>query len=290
MLEMELTQDDFNELGKNTKSQDLVFLCNVLSPLFSVATFNVVIDTNIILQDLGMMANVKKNKPEYRTDIMECIEAGVFIAHITRQIEREVDEKIETRAESLKVSTELLRAEWLIYRKLLKKRKVSEEAVAKFKNPTDIDDIPTVILAKKLNAIIFTEDAKHLVPMGGSVVNDARDFSKISRDYSRQMAVSLWVEGNMVHIGSISVLGLFIIIKHFINIAANIPGIVKVVFIATIVIIAANPKRRCAIIDFVKDLYKKLVGLDWPQAFDLLSQIHKYTIDATPEHPTPQLR
>ncbi len=272
----------------SAKSQDLVRLMRVLSSHYSVAKFDIILDTNIILKDLASLAKNKVLKPEYRTNIMECIQANIFVAYITRHIENEVEEKIEKRCDDFGIAEKLLRDEWQVYRKMLKKRKVSDREVEKFilkNNIRDIDDAPTIMLAKKLNALIFTENKKDFVPVKDRLIANHSKFSESARDYAREMAVAIYFEGNIIYFGSISMEVFFSAIHSSLEIFKKLPGVIKMVVILAVITIVAHPVCRSYILDAVKRLCDKAISQDGLNVIDSILSIHDSTLQKIPEYP-----
>jgi predicted nucleic acid-binding protein len=254
----------------------------------SVAKSDIILDTNIILKDLASLAKNKVLKPEYRTNIMECIQANIFVAYITRHIENEVEEKIEKRCDDFGIAEKLLRDEWQVYRKMLKKRKVSDREVEKFilkNNIRDIDDAPTIMLAKKLNALIFTENKKDFVPVKDRLIANHSKFSESARDYAREMAVAIYFEGNIIYFGSISMEVFFSAIHSSLEIFKKLPGVIKMVVILAVITIVAHPVCRSYILDAVKRLCDKAISQDGLNVIDSILSIHDSTLQKIPEYP-----
>lgn len=287
---MGMINEQFYELGKHAKSDDLPRFMELFSAIpFSInfEVFNVVLDTNFILQDLRSMSKNKRNKLNYRTDIVECIQAGVFIAYITRQVEGEVEAKIEIVSKKWGITREALLEEWHIYKRLLRKRKISEDLIAKFGDAPDVDDVPSVILAYRLKALLFTENMRDFVPVSDRVV-DGRDLSKESRDYARKMSVALWVEGNLIYFGTVSINAFYQAVSSIIATIIKGPGVVKFLTVLFLIIILISPELKQKIISYARSLFEKIAAQDWSKIYGILSQVHRYTEMSIPDPPVPQ--
>ncbi len=278
------------EFSRLARSDHLPVLANLFSysHLRDYETFKVILDTNIILKDLSATIKNSPRVPGYRTHIVECIEAGYFEAYIPRQVEQEVEEKIPIKSGSLKVCQDKMFSEWRDYRRLLRKRKVSDVEISRFKKRypalPDEDDIPIAILAKKYHAIILTENKKHLIPISSVVVANERNFACASKDYVRELSVSLFAAGSIMYVGNISVTLVFGLFK-------SLPrGLVLFTFL-TVCVVMAFPSTRVKVIKLLESHSDELAAVKDVviKAINLVSEIHENTSNSLPTAPKPEL-
>jgi predicted nucleic acid-binding protein len=252
----------------------------------TLAQFVVVVDANIILGDLIWLVS-KRKKPDARTELMECIQAGTFIAYVARTVLAEVDEHIPTIATNKGISEEALRQEWKTYRKLIKVRTPPKALVDRYKNGQDPDDAPTLALAKMLRAGGVLSKDSDIVAMGGLVIE--RDFTKQARDYSRKTAVAVTIRcsgGIALTVSWVVIDVVLKSIKGFVAWLRELPAPVQAIIFVAVIAIAANKKVQGQVIALVE---KRTALTDYgPFLLNLLAGVGTTLAESTVPAPTPQ--
>jgi predicted nucleic acid-binding protein len=258
-------------------------LKGVLGPL---AQFVVVVDANVILGDLIWLVS-KRKKPDARTELMECIQAGTIVAYITRTVLVEIDEHITTIAADKDIPEEALRQEWKTYRKLIKVRTPRKTLVDRHKGGQDPDDAPTLALAKMLPAVvgILSKDTD-IVAMGGLVIES--DFTRQARDYSRKTAVAATIR----YSGGIALTVSWVVIdvalksiKGFVARLRELPVLVQAIIFVAVIAIASNKKAQGKVIAMVEK--STSLTADWSFLLRLLARVGATLAENTVPAPTP---
>lgn len=220
-----------------------------------LAQFVVVVDANIILGDLLWLVH-KRKTPGAKTELMECIEAGTFVAYITRIVLSEVKEHLPNVARERGISLELMSREWAAYRKLLTVRTPRSALVQRYKDGQDPDDAPTIALAQMIKADGILSKDTDLVAMGGLVIE--MDFTKQARDYSRKTAVSATIKLMLFGVPVVIGYGAFNILAQatrgiFIT-WKKLPLTVKLFILAALVVVASDKRARTVVMGRIRAL------------------------------------
>jgi putative PIN family toxin of toxin-antitoxin system len=257
--------------------------------LGTLAQFNVVVDTNIILGDLIWLVGKRKN-PDATTELMECIRAGTIVAYVTRSILAEVNEHITTIATTQSLSEATLRTEWKAYRKLLKVRTPRKALVARYENGQDPDDAPTIALEKMLKAVGILSKDSDLVAMGGIVIE--LDFTKQARDYSRKTAIAATIR---VSAGVVTVVGwgainiAFESIRGAATLFGRLPPAVQVLILIAALAIGSNRSLQERVATMIQQTNASFLD-HWPAIAAVLAAIGTTLAENTVSPPQPTLR
>jgi predicted nucleic acid-binding protein len=257
-------------------------LKRLLGPL---AQFVVVLDANIILGDLIWLVS-KRKKPDARTELMECIQAGTIVAYITRTVLVEIDEHITTIAADKDLPEEALRQAWKTYRKLIKVRTPRKALVDRHKGGQDPDDAPTLALAKMLRADGILSKDTDIVAMGGLVIEI--DFTRQARGYSRKTAVAATIR----YSGGIALTVSWVVIdvalksiKGFVARLRELPVLVQAIIFVAVIAIASNKKAQGKVIAMVEK--STSLTADWSFLLRLLARVGATLAENTVPAPTP---
>jgi len=257
-------------------------LKRLLGPL---AQFVVVLDANIILGDLRWLVS-KRKKPDARTELMECIQAGTIVAYITRDVSVEIDKHITTIATNNGIPEEALRQEWKTYRKLIEVKTPRKALVDRHKGGQDPDDAPTLALAEMLRADGILSKDTDIVAMGGLVIES--DFTRQARDYSRKTAVAVTIRysGGIALTVSWAVIDVALkSIKGFVARLRDLPAPVQAIIFVAVIAIASNKKVQGKVIAMVEKSTFLTDG--WPVLLHLLARVGTTFAENTVPAPTP---
>lgn len=157
----------------------------------------VVLDTNIILKDLGHICNKGKS-----TVLFQEAEFGFVRLLITPNVAKEVSENIETYARNTGRDIKLMHDIWDEYRQQLfvvHPPSYNNERLEQLKQ-RDEDDIPTAILTETIGPTLTLSEDKDLKDFGYAQPDDWLDYVLDTRDMIDREAVltSVTLGGSMV--------------------------------------------------------------------------------------------
>ncbi len=274
-----------NQSGAIIRSDVLKFLRGLESTqkIFGpLAEFTIIVDANIIIGDLIWLVCKRKNEIAI-TELMECIQAGTFVAYVTKQVILEVEKHIPSIALKYKKNAEEFLEEWKSYKKLLKIKTPHKSRVKKYENGRDPDDAPTLALSDFLKADgILTKDYD-LEVMGGLCIEIS--FTGQARSYSRSVAIAATIRVGMFHTGVMT--GLAIVeLGKLLNRAAKqfgkLPPEAKVAILLCLIFTMSNKKIRSAVSKWLKDGIGFITALKEPGTqllLKLFEEIDRNTVE-----------
>jgi len=223
-----------------------------------LARFELVIDTNILVNDVRWLAEKRLN-PAARTDLLECVVAGTIVAHITPEVALEVEEILARLAIDQGINLEQCLREWRSYKKLLSVCRADPAVIAKYLSGADPDDAPTLALAETLRAAGIVSRDLHIRQMGGTAIPVS--FVTEVRDYSRKACISLTIEicGYTLVVGTVGALKIAVTaIRNAVAGFVRLPDGIKWLCLAALLIILLNPKARGAVLNWIENAAKAI--------------------------------
>ena len=230
-----------------------------LQPLLGVAArFSLVIDTNVVLGDILWLVAERRDLAA-KTQLMETMEAGTLDVYVPPKLIDEVEEHIPLIASKKGLDEKGMRAEWKIYRKMLKVVPPDEATVQEYRDGVDPDDADFVALAELIGAVgVFTKD-KHIGMMGGNTISI--ECIAHLRNYSRSTAVELNIKVNGVLFSIVGMRAINALIdgaKLLVERIGSAPAWIKALLLAGVAFVVLNPRTRGTVGRILSTTYLKL--------------------------------
>jgi predicted nucleic acid-binding protein len=222
----------------------LVQFESIRAAIEPIAQYTLVVDANILLADIIWLL-AKRQKPDARTALHECVAAGTFTLFTTRQVIEEVEEKLPDRAAKNNLTHDACLAEWSRYKMMLSVRDADMTLTGKYALGIDPDDAPTLALAEELGADGILSKDKHIKAMGGTPV--PIEFCFAARAYSRKMAVSVSIRvgGHLFVLGTVrAVEQALIAIRGAYAAIRTLPDWAKLLALVALIVAVLHPKSR----------------------------------------------
>lgn len=211
------------------------------------AIFKIVVDANIFIRELLWIIEKRKDE-KARPALLECLESGTIVAHVTPRILEEVERNMRGLGAERGFLDQAWQVHWTIYLSMLVVSDPDPAVTAKYENRRDPTDAPTLALAETQGMDGIMSSDKDLKAMGGQVL--PLKFKLEARDYSRKAAiqVSLQIGGVYLAVGAVE--GLIYVAKSLgaaIRGIGRLPGWLKVALTVGALCLAVHPTSRKAI-------------------------------------------
>lgn len=205
-----------------------------------IAKFKLVIDANVVIGDLRFRL---KNPNSGATAVEELIRSTVFEVWAPRWLEVEIGKHLPLLAGKENLPIEALTAEWIRYRALLKWDDL-EPPPPTTASPgcADPKDLPYVRLAERIRACGILSKDPHIDALGGHRLN--LDFVLCTRSYARSATVTVSLRALGVTLGGASLAAVSEIYRAAVRQVQELPEPVKLLLIAGLVTVLAQPDAR----------------------------------------------
>lgn len=242
------------------------------------ARFKVVLDANIAVADLMH----KLNMPNVRqTAIEECVTSGVLEVHAPRWLDEEiVTRTIPKVARDKKIDPASLLSLWEQYREMLIWDEALRHPEGGVPDSADVDDIPYITLAGKIDAVGILSRDKHIAALGGTPLK--LEFALTVRRYARAASVHLSIYVNGTLIGAFGFSAIMILVRKSKDLFMELPPIVRTLLIIGLAISIIHPGSRKWIYDKIMAI-KELGGVAWPEILSLLELAAAKQLEAESE-------
>ncbi len=251
-----------------------------------IAEFRLVVDANILISDV-MWALEKRQKPEAKSSLQECIQAGTVIAFVTTTVVQEVERHLPRLTADRGLSHNAWVAEWAAYKAMLQIVTPEDYMIEPYLSGRDPDDAPTLALAKMLSASgVLTHDLD-IAAMGGTAI--PIEFILKTREYSRKTAitVSIRVGGLLVVMGAVEALAILIsTLKQSAGWFQRLPDNAKSLALVVAICVVLHPTARRSILTWL-EASSSLLASKAPELLRVLIALCKLTSENQACSPIP---
>ena len=156
-------------------------------------TFNLIIDTNVVIGDILWLTQKRENKSA-TTEILELIQNKTVIAYAPNVLKKEIKENIPQIAQKKGISEKPLLLVWQEYEKHITFLPYKDSKKLKKQCERDPQDRPFIALQAKHGYPVYSKD-KDIYAMGGKIINASlvSDLKEYSR--SAEISYSLKIVG-----------------------------------------------------------------------------------------------
>lgn len=255
--------------------------------LGSVASFELVIDTNILVADVIWLVG-KRKQPDIKPALLECIIAGTICGYITPKVVEEVERVLPEAALEWRVSVDACLDEWYAYKKLINIRNGDPKLLAKYVSGVDPDDAPTLALAETIRACGIVSKDRHIKMMGGTAI--PVEFVYAVRGYSRKACVSLTIKmcGYTLVIGTVAAAQIAaVLLRQATAGFMRLSDGVKLLLLGGLVLTLMHAKSRAAVAAWLQTAFRTLGEIS-PPVFNGMMELAELAIAnqaTTPELP-----
>ena len=223
-----------------------------------IIQLRLVLDASFVQQEIRFL--LRKNKPEARSSLQEIIDAGIVIALAPSFLKVEIEKYVSKISADTGKTVEEVREQWRQLRLRIhfyEPHHLEDPAAA-----IDPKDVPYKIAWQELGADAVVTRDPHLEQMGVEVLSDFP--GNILRDYARSSSMSIGItvsSGLVITISCGAFWGAYKLLKKSLNMVTDLPLWAKLLSVAAIAVVFANPSARLKVLDFWTGFRDKFAGL-----------------------------